>query len=63
MRIEFNSSRWRKDRYPHPLQLGMTTDDPVESVIARHLQQLAPIFKANGDVIFALEAGVLGGTG
>ena len=42
---------------------GMTKDSPSEDVISRHLDQLAPFFKKNADVIYCVQFGLFGGTG
>jgi hypothetical protein len=42
---------------------GMLNRDPDEATICRHIEQLAPLFRRNSDVIAWVQAGFYGGTG
>jgi Domain of unknown function (DUF4832)/Domain of unknown function (DUF4874) len=44
-------------------QWGMDNDDPEESVVLRHIDQLRPLLERNADVIASLQGGFLGGCG
>jgi len=42
---------------------GMKKGEAPASIISRHLDQLKPIIQKNADVIYAVQAGLLGGSG